>query len=165
MVHLLNGMNKLLLFIIFFSLFFNSVHAQVNIAKFFEVEKGKQTVETKSTGNWYFLGYRVHRNGSFRNTIYNHGVIGNVYSVKDDELDYMKAPDYYFPRNGRFRHGFFTSLWVGGIVNGDTLVSTSIDTDFGEYYRFYRFEFLPLSYPWGIEGILPSRGGSIHAMF
>ncbi len=105
--------------------------------------------ESKSTIEYPYLSYRVHRNGRFWNTIMNNGIIGNFFDVQDRDLQ-LTAPDYYFPRYSRIRHAFNTNIWVGGVVDGDTLVTTARnnDTYWYWYMRFYS-EFWPDIYPIG----------------
>lgn len=102
-----------------------------------------KTAPGKSAWTPYYIFYRVHNNGAFRTVVFNNGIIGNVYSVEDPSLQWTKAADNYHPRNGKFRHAFFTCPWIGGIIDDDTLVTTSIDCDQTGYYAKYENEFLP----------------------
>ncbi len=73
-----------------------------------------------------YLSFRVHNNGRFWNTVMNNGVIGNLYNFPDP-LARRTAPAFFFPKYSRRRHGFYTGLWVGGVVGDDTLVTCTID--------------------------------------
>jgi len=110
--------------------------------------------EMKSRGTpdksawWFYIDYRLHKNGRFWNTITNNGILGNVYGSEDDDI-YRKAPDYFFPRYSGIRHGFRTGIWLGGVVNNDTLVSISLDVDYQSQWSLHRCEFWPDFYPYG----------------
>ncbi|MFQ5452757.1 MAG: hypothetical protein ACE5D6_01045 [Candidatus Zixiibacteriota bacterium] len=102
----------------------------------------------KSTARTPEITFRVHKNGRFWNTVNNNGIIGNFFSFTDPDL-HKSAPKYYFPRYSRIRHGYYTGLWVGGVVDNDTLVSTSVDVDYEGWWTEYRNEFWPDFYPSG----------------
>ena len=110
---------------------------------------------SKST-NWTppFIDFRVHRNGRFWNTIMNAGIISNFFNSHDPEVQ-RDAANYYFPRYSRIRHGLFTSLWVGGIIDEDTLVSTACDVDAYalSHYYYYKSEFYADLFRYDIDGI------------
>jgi len=72
------------------------------------------------------IATHVHRNGRFWNTVNTNGVIGNIYGIPlSDER--KTAPTFYYPQYSRVQYGYYSGLWVGGIVGFDTLVSTTID--------------------------------------
>ena len=83
----------------------------------------------------------VHRNGRLWNTINNNGIMGNVYGFSLTDI-YKTAPSFHFPGYSQMTHGQHIGLWIGGLVNGDTLVSTTID-EIGQR------EFWPDYHPWG----------------
>lgn len=87
------------------------------------------------------ITHRIHNNGRFWNTVMNNGFFGNPFSLRDN-LARRAAPSFYFPKYSRKRYGYRTGLWIGGIVDGDTLVSTTMDDMFTQ-------EFFPDLYPGG----------------
>lgn len=94
------------------------------------------------------ISYRIHKNGRFWNTINNNGILGNFYNFTDYEIG-KAAPRYYFPRYSRVRHGFYTGLWIGGVVGKDTLVSVSLGVDYYGWWTPYNCELWPDLYPGG----------------
>ncbi|MFH1686884.1 MAG: hypothetical protein ABIE70_05110 [bacterium] len=90
------------------------------------------------------IDFRVHRNGRLWNTVNNNGIMGNVYGFPLSDM-YKAAPSFRFPGYSQTTYGQQIGLWVGGVVNGDTLVSTTID-ELGQqefwpdYYPFGQFE-------------------------
>ncbi len=72
-------------------------------------------------------------------TINNFGLIGNSFSGSYNILDY---PSCEFPRGSSIEHLFEGGLWVGGILNGEELVSTgAIDAPSGYAPGRAGFEF------------------------
>ncbi|GAB4318790.1 MAG: hypothetical protein Kow0074_08200 [Candidatus Zixiibacteriota bacterium] len=74
--------------------------------------------------------YQLHQNGVFRSTVTNWGVIGNyslelVDSSSLGTTDTLPAPSFESPPGSGVNYLFEAGLWVGGIVDGDTLVSTA----------------------------------------
>ncbi|KAA3632599.1 MAG: hypothetical protein DWP97_10675, partial [Calditrichaeota bacterium] len=137
-------MNKFI-YICFILLWSTTTNAEnISLAEILQSSPSKQILSEKSSAQHFIFSYKVHQNGNFQNTVFNYGVIGNVFNAPNDINPYQQAPKYYFPRNGRFRHGIVSSLWVGGVVNRDTLVSTGIDYDYPN--GVYSFEFLPDNY-------------------
>lgn len=61
--------------------------------------------------------------------ITNHGLIGSQYSVVSNMSD---APSAQWPGGSGIEYLFSAGLWVGGVKNGETLVST------GQYEREFR---------------------------
>ncbi len=90
------------------------------------------------------IDYQIHMNGRFWNTVNNNGVIGNIYGGSMPH-EYLTAPSFTYPNYSKVSYGNYMGLWVGGVVNGDTLVTTAID-DAGnsefwpEYSPFGDFE-------------------------
>ncbi|MFQ5498910.1 MAG: hypothetical protein ACE5FH_04500 [Candidatus Zixiibacteriota bacterium] len=97
------------------------------------------------------ITFRVHNNGRFWNTVVNNGQTGNIGRFPDP-LGNRQAPSFYYPRYSRRLHGFNTSLWIGGIVGSDTLVTTSNDESGNS-------EFWPDFFPDGDFQDLSNRSG------
>lgn len=93
-----------------------------------------------------WIDYRLHDNGYLWTTIHNNGVIGNVFRLQIP-YDSRQAPSFYHPRMSRIQHGYYTALWVGGVLNGDTLVSTAIETDWKGRTWTPPMEFWPDEWP------------------
>jgi hypothetical protein len=74
------------------------------------------------------LDQRVHKVGAVGLTVTNYGVLGNQgdASIKDPETG-LPAPSCQFPYGSGIEYLFQGALWVGAIVDGDTLVSTGHD--------------------------------------
>jgi len=94
------------------------------------------------------IDYAIHRNGLLWTTIHNTGVIGNVFRLRIDDIQ-KDAPAFYHPRYSRKQHGYFASLWIGGVVDGDTLVSTGYDTEVRPWQGILPIETWPDQYPIG----------------
>ena len=143
-------MKKIVTLLLLFLILFSEAGARESVI----LEKIKSKYAGGNAAAYYYyphLSYRVHRNGRFWNTIYNHGIIGNHFDDHDYDLQ-LTAPDHFFPRYMRIRHGFFTALWFGGVVGEDTLVSTALDVtapDKGNFYWQFHPEMLPDYYPFG----------------
>ena len=140
---------KIISYVILFSLISGSLFAQLDRELFEQKQKAGKFAYPKSSETYPNVEFRVHKNGRFWNTIYNMGLIGNFFNEQDPDLQ-LSAPDYYFPRYSRYTHGYATGLWVGGIIDKDTLVSTSLDPRgiYGWYYG-YQAEMWPDLYPFG----------------
>ena len=128
------------------SLFWATLFLIIPILSFSQNKNDKIKNSSKSTYDVSYLDYRVHDNGRFWNTVMNTGIIGNYFNYQYRDR-FLTTPEYYFPRYSRIRHGFFTALWVGGVIDDDTLVSTALDVTAsnmagGFWYR-YISEFWP----------------------
>jgi len=88
------------------------------------------------------IKFRIHKNGKLWNVINNNGIFGNLFGFQDVDLG-KTAPGYYFPRYSRIRHGYYTAVWVGGIIGNDTVVSTNLDVDYQGWWTGYKSEFWP----------------------
>jgi hypothetical protein len=95
-----------------------------------------------------YLDYAIHDNGYLFTTIWNNGLIGNLFGAEYHDLG-KTAPAFYHPRYSRIQHGYYSGLWVGGIVGRDTLVSVSMDVAWDPWHRGYPIEFWPDEYPFG----------------
>ena len=95
---------------------------------------------SKSAANPY-LTSQIHMNGRFWTTIVNNGVVGNIFRTRLP-TERKTAPSFYYPQYSRVQHGYYTGLWIGGVVGNDTLVTTAID-EIGQR------EFYPDTYPLG----------------
>ena len=72
------------------------------------------------------IAFEVHRAGRLWTTVNNDGIIGNIFGFYLPDLR-KSAPSFHFPNYSQITHGNYIGLWIGGVVNGDTLVSTTID--------------------------------------
>ena len=111
-------------------------------------EHSKYNMFPKSADYNPYYSYRFHKNGLLWTTINNNGIVGNFFGVSDPEIG-RTGPAYYFPRYSRYRHGFNTALWVGGIIESDTLVSVSLDVDYQGWWTRWNTEFWPEEFPEG----------------
>ena len=93
-----------------------------------------------------WIDYRLHDNGYLWTTIHNNGAIGNIFNLQMP-YENKQAPTFYYPRQSRIQHGYYTALWVGGVLNGDTLVSTAVETDWKGRTRTPPMEFWPYEWP------------------
>jgi hypothetical protein len=93
-------------------------------------------------------------NGRFWTTIVNNGVVGNIFGIRLP-TERKTAPSFYYPQYSRVQHGYYTGLWIGGVVGDDTLVTTAID-EIGQR------EFYPDVYPLGQFDIRSSDPTSPH---
>ena len=74
--------------------------------------------------------YRIHGNSHFRATVTNWGFLGNPQGTLVDSStlglpDTLLAPGLETPPGSQIDFLYEAGLWVGGIVGGDTLVSTA----------------------------------------
>ena len=104
--------------------------------------------EGKSAASFPYIDFGIHDNGYLWTVVNNDGIIGNIFRF---ELpgDRGQAPTFYFPRYNRIQHGYYAALWVGGVVNRDTLVSVAMDVNWYPWYSSYPMEFWPDVYPFG----------------
>ncbi len=74
------------------------------------------------------LQERVHKTGSMHFMVTNYGTFGNQAdaSIIDPETG-MSGPSCQFPAGSGIEYLFMGSLWVGAVVEGDTLTSTGQD--------------------------------------
>lgn len=103
---------------------------------------------TKHTQSDPYLDFAIHDNGYLYTTIWNNGVIGNVFSAEYPGEGKL-APSFYHPRYNRIQHGYYAALWVGGVVGIDTLVSVGMDVAWNPWHQGYPIEFWPDEYPFG----------------
>lgn len=75
-----------------------------------------------------YLDQRVHKVGSVGMTITNYGIYGSQMdpSIKDPETG-LPAPSCQFPYGSGIEYLFQGALWIGAVVDNDTLVSTGHD--------------------------------------
>ena len=139
------------------------LHARNDAQLLFKTPQGKNNFILKSTDDYPFITFRIHKNGRLWNTINNNGISGNFFGFTDEEIGKL-APSYYFPRYSRIRHGLYTGLWIGGIVNNDTLVSTNLDVDYQGWWTKYNNEFWPDYYPQGDFVDLSPESGYVDAI-
>ncbi len=106
------------------------------------------------------IKYRLHKNGKFWDVINNNGILGNMFGAQDPDLK-RTAASYYFPRYSRIRHGYYTGVWVGGVLGNDTLVSADLDVNWEGWWNGFPSEFWP---DYGIAGdfkdITPNISGN-----
>lgn len=71
----------------------------------------------------------THRNNTFGFTATNYGLFGNQNNPNGlpDSFDGLPSVSLEFPLASKIEYLFQGAIWVGGIVNGDTLVSTGTD--------------------------------------
>ncbi|MEA3296500.1 MAG: hypothetical protein U9R56_01390 [candidate division Zixibacteria bacterium] len=102
----------------------------------------------KSAASFPYIDFGIHDNGYLWTTVINNGIIGNIFRF---ELPSRmgQAPSFYFPRLSRIQHGYYAALWVGGVVNRDTLVSVAMDVNWYPWNSTYPMEFWPDVYPFG----------------
>ncbi|MCI0329655.1 MAG: hypothetical protein L0196_01700 [candidate division Zixibacteria bacterium] len=76
----------------------------------------------------------THRNNTFGLTVTNYGLLGNQGNLYlRDSFDSLLTVSFEFPLNSKIEYLFQGAFWVGGIVAGDTLVSTGTDGWLGLY--------------------------------
>ncbi|MEW5875986.1 MAG: dockerin type I domain-containing protein [Candidatus Zixiibacteriota bacterium] len=68
--------------------------------------------------------YRIQGNPHLRTTVTNWGYFGNKSGELVDSATGDEAPGFESPAHSHLDYLYEGSLWVGGVVNGDTLVST-----------------------------------------
>ncbi|MBN2226772.1 MAG: T9SS type A sorting domain-containing protein [candidate division Zixibacteria bacterium] len=71
----------------------------------------------------------VHAIGNVGMTVTGHGTYGTSifnYGITDPETG-TAAPSFRFPRGSSCNYLWGAALWIGGIINGDTLVSLAFD--------------------------------------
>ncbi len=74
--------------------------------------------------------FRTHDNSEFRTAVTNWGILGNwsldlIDSSTLGTSDTLPAPSFESPPGSGINYLFEAGLWVGGMVDGDTLVSTA----------------------------------------
>jgi len=70
------------------------------------------------------IANRIHTVGPIRLNVTNHGMIGNGFLGMRDPCTGMPAPSLIYPPETGLDYLYAGALWIGGVVNGDTLVST-----------------------------------------
>ncbi|MFQ5869341.1 MAG: T9SS type A sorting domain-containing protein [Candidatus Zixiibacteriota bacterium] len=70
---------------------------------------------------------RTHRIGNIGFTVTNYGILGSWMRDLVDPWTGLPAPSAEFPLDSGLEYLFSGYLWVGAIVDGDTLVSTASD--------------------------------------
>jgi hypothetical protein len=104
----------------------------------------EHVARSSATGN-PFESVAVHNVGDISLTVSNYGIIGHGdYSPPTDPMTGDLAPALYYPSNNEVNYLFEAALWIGGIINRDTLVSTAGG---GRYYQ--PREFWSDSFPTG----------------
>lgn len=73
--------------------------------------------------------FRIHSNGQIRTTVTNWGLLGNPLEALIDSAslgspDTLLAPGLESPSGSKIDYLYEAGLWIGGVVNGDTLVSS-----------------------------------------
>lgn len=74
-----------------------------------------------------FTTTRVHRIGNMAFCVTNYGFFGSQARAIRDACTGLSAPSWEFPINSNVEYLFQGALWVGAVVNGDTLVSVGAD--------------------------------------
>ena len=108
----------------------------------------KDILTSRASAEFPYLDHNVHNSGLLLNVMNNNGILGNIFSYEYLGMG-KQAPSFYHPNYCRIQHGYYAALWVGGIVNDDTLVSTAMDTDWNVWHRGYPIEFWPDIWPMG----------------
>lgn len=77
---------------------------------------------------WPYLDYQVHKVGNVGMTVTNYGIYGTQLdaSMEDPETG-LTAPSCQYPFGSDVEYLFQGSLWIGAVVDIDTLVSTGHD--------------------------------------
>jgi hypothetical protein len=107
------------------------------------------TIDYSNPEKWRTLGYpdtqiRVHKPGKINMTITNWGQLGSEYDdIFIDPETGLKASSCEYPAGSGIEYLFFGSLWLGAIVEADTLVSIGVD---GWHHII---EFYPDNIPYG----------------
>ncbi len=101
----------------------------------------KIDIPTMATASYPYIAGQIHRAGKLWTTINNNGTVGNIYGFAMPE-ERKSAPSFYYPYYSRLYHGYYTGLWIGGVIGRDTLVTTAVD-DAGN------FELWPDFWPMG----------------
>ncbi|MFH1686883.1 MAG: hypothetical protein ABIE70_05105 [bacterium] len=108
----------------------------------------KESITGKAAADFPYLDHVVHNNGLLLNVMNNNGILGNIFNYEYLGMN-KQAPSFYHPDYSRIQHGYYAALWVGGIVNKDTLVSVAIDVDWNPWDWEYPMEFWPDVWPLG----------------
>ena len=87
-----------------------------------------------------YITFRVHRVGNLGLNISNTGYLGD----RRDACISTPVPSLEFPINSHVEYNYAGGLWVGAVVDGDTLVSLAITGGSG-----VGAEFFPYPYPRG----------------
>ncbi|MCK4371756.1 MAG: hypothetical protein KAW61_01360, partial [candidate division Zixibacteria bacterium] len=115
----------------------------------------------KSAANPY-ITMRLHDNGYLWTVMNNNSIIGNLFRFQMPN-EGKQAPSFYHPGYSRTQHGHYAALWVGGVVRGDSLVTTGMDVawDYWDVYdRGYPMEFWPDQWPFGDMTVRSNDPGS-----
>jgi hypothetical protein len=109
-------------------------------------ENGEANISTAAhpSSSYPYTDRRVHKVGAVGLTVTNYGVLGTQFeaSIKDPETG-LSAPSCQFPYGSGIEYLFQGALWIGAVVDDDTLVSTGFDG-----WQFV-FEMLPDALPDG----------------
>jgi len=86
---------------------------------------------------------RVHKVGNIHLTVTNYGILGTQSEQIEDPETGMYAPSCQFPAGSQLEYLFQGALWIGSVVNNDSLVST------GHNGWMDVAEMFPDEYPYG----------------
>jgi len=90
------------------------------------IETGGKIVEKRLAAP--DLQERVHKTGNVHFMVTNYGMFGNqAYAGTIDPETGLSGPSCQFPAGSGIEYLFLGSLWIGAIVDGDTLTSTGHD--------------------------------------
>ncbi len=109
-----------------------------------------------------YITMRLHDNGYLWTVVNNNSIIGNLFRFQMPD-EHKQAPSFYYPGYSRTQHGHYAALWVGGVVRGDSLVTTGMDVawDYWDVYdRGYPMEFWPDQWPFGDMTVRSNDPGS-----
>jgi len=116
-----------------------------------DAARGKSDRPDQKSTAFFYITMRIHDNGDLWNVVNNNSVIGNLFGFEMPG-EGKQAPSFYHPGYSRIQHGDYAALWVGGVVRGDTLVTTGMEVawDFWDAYdQGYPLEFWPDEWPFG----------------
>ncbi len=85
--------------------------------------------------------WQIHDNGFFRTLVTNYGYFGTVRNRLRDSLG-NPVPVMESPPGSRVQYLYEAGLWIGGVVDGDTLVSSGM-LGFGQAHELYADDFSP----------------------
>ena len=102
--------------------------------------RDRQSYQVSAGAELPFLANRVHRVGQVGLSITNYGILGGGL---DDCTD-LPAHSIEFPLNSFVDYNYSGGIWVGAVVDGDTLVSLALNGNSGPGNELF-----PRKYPEG----------------
>src|SRR3989304_4204280 len=116
-------MKRMLMFLFAFFLAFTQVNGK-DLKSASSSLKSQKTIDIASD---LCIQLLVHKESNLWFSVTNWGFLGSEMEWQDDSETGLPAPSAEFPGGSGLEYLFQGAIWVGGIVEGETLVSVGVD--------------------------------------